>query len=80
MRGLHKRAFQSALELDQIVGCCLRATQYPPLNVLQEKVFLEVQNKVFLVELGTLEGFKEYERRMVIRRLITIMTLTFWTG
>ena len=44
MRGLHKRVFQLGLELDQIVGCCLRVTQYPPLNVLEEKMFLEVQN------------------------------------
>jgi len=34
MGRLHKRVFQLALELDQIVGCCLKATQVPPLNVL----------------------------------------------
>ena len=56
---LHKRVFQLDLELDQIVGCCLKTTQFPPLNALQEKVLLEVQNKFFLVECGTLEGFKE---------------------
>lgn len=41
MGRLHKRAFQLDLELDHIVSC-LKGTQFTPLNVLQEYVFLEV--------------------------------------
>jgi len=51
--------FQLLLELDWIVQCCLRESLYLPLNVLQEKVFPEVQNWVFLLAFGTLEYFKE---------------------
>lgn len=62
MRGPLERFFQSDLELDWIVESCLRETKYSLLNILQEKVFLDVQNKAFLMELGTLEGFKEYKK------------------
>jgi hypothetical protein len=58
MRRPPKRVFQSILELAQIVQCCLREILYQSLNVLQEKMFLEVQNMVFLLGLDALEVLK----------------------